>query len=93
MRRYSIPYTHLFPGAKLTDLDGAPEPMRQRERALIEFSDGVCVSGMIEAVAEGGYRLSVPTYRTQRRTAIEGRSWSLDATVSQEVLRVGKKLS
>ncbi len=91
-RRYSIPHTHLFRGAKLTDLDGAPMPIVTQEWVLIEFSDGVGAKGTIEPSQGGGYLLTVSSYRTQRKTRIEGKAWAVASTPAQDVLRVGARV-
>lgn len=91
-RRYSIPHTHLFRGAKLTDLDGAPMPIVSQEWVLIEFSDGVGAKGTIEPSQDGAYLLTVSSYRTQRKTRIEGKTWSVADTSAKDVLRVAARV-
>lgn len=91
-RRYSIPHTHLFRGAKLTDLDGAPMPILSQEWVLIEFSDGVGAKGTIEPSPDGSYLLTVSSYRTQRKTRIDGKTWSVADTSVQDVLRVAARV-
>ncbi len=91
-RRYSIPHTHLFRGAKLTDLDGAPTPIMSQEWAFIEFCDGAGARGTIEPAQDGGYLLTVLSYRTQRKTRIEGKTWSVASTPAGDVLRVAARL-
>lgn len=91
-RRYSTPHTHLFRGAKLTDLDGAHMPILSQEWVFIEFSDGVGAKGTIERSPDGGYLLNVLSYRTQRKTRIEAKTWSVADTPAGDVLRVGARL-
>lgn len=91
-RRYSTSRTHLFPGALLTALDGAPVPILHREPVLIEFSDGIGVGGTIEPYGEKAYLLTVSGHRTQRQTPIGEKAWSIAATPDPTVFRVGAKV-
>ncbi len=67
-------------------------PIVSQEWVLIEFSDGVGAKGTIEPSQDGAYLLTVSSYRTQRRTRIEGKTWSVTSTPAQDVLRVKARL-
>ncbi len=75
-RRFSANHTHLYPGALLRSLD-APDAASRGEDALVEFSDGVTVTGRWSAAAVDAFVLRLPPYRTGRGTAIDAKAWRL----------------
>ena len=70
--RFAFPHSHAFPNGRVTlDDDGADGP-----QCLVEFGDGVTV--IAEWRADGdAIRLSVPDYRTAKKTLVSARDWRL----------------
>lgn len=62
-----VHHTHLYPGAK----GRLAEPPADGP-ALVEFSDGVAVTGRME-----GETLAMPAYRTAAGTKVDAKRWRL----------------
>ncbi|HCF1728988.1 hypothetical protein ACYTSM_02025 [Pseudomonas aeruginosa] len=76
--RFSANNTHLYPGAVLRSLDAPSEArLSAGDELLVEFSDGIVASGRLLQGEPNAAVLQMPTYRTQRRTAVAARTWRI----------------
>jgi len=64
--------SHAYPGCRVT-IDGTGS----RGQATAEFSDGSVSSCAYTRTVNGGIRVTVNAYTTQRRTAIAEKTWLL----------------
>lgn len=70
--RFRFPNSHAYPGGRLiVEDDGNPG-----RKGLVEFGDGVNVIAEWHLLKEC-IRLSIPAYRTAKRTEVAARSWRL----------------
>ncbi len=92
--RVSANHTHLYPGSLLRNLE-APGSVRLSpgDEMLVEFSDGILVTGCLLEVDGSTALLQMPAYRTQRGTILESRTWSVVAADEPGPLRVRKRLA
>ena len=91
--RFSANNTHLYSGAVLHSLD-VPGKARLSagDELLVEFSDGIVVSGRLLHVEPHAAVLQMPTYRTRRRTAVAARAWRIAPGGEAGLVRVQKRL-
>ncbi|MFT4103975.1 MAG: hypothetical protein QM674_23710 [Burkholderiaceae bacterium] len=92
--RFSTSNTHLFPGALLRSLD-APDDRHwsSGDDLLLEFSDGVLVSGRLIEVDPRMAVLQMPDYRTRRDTNVAARTWRAVPGGEPGLVRVQERLA
>ena len=91
--RFSANNTHLYPGAMLRSLDAPGEArLSAGDELLVEFSDGIVVSGQLLQAEPNAAVLQVPSYHTQRRTKVAERTWRLVPGGEAGLVRVQKRL-
>lgn len=87
--RFHVHHTHLYPGARLTALDGR---LASAGAVILDFSDGAGSVGQYERNAEGTLTLHVAPYRTMAGTPLPAKHWRLVATGDANIWRVDRKL-
>ncbi|MGD9946347.1 MAG: hypothetical protein AB7F71_17220 [Burkholderiaceae bacterium] len=91
--RFSANNTHLYAGAMLRSLEPpGEERLSAGDEMLVEFSDGVAVSGRLIEVEPTAAVLQVPVYRTLRQTTVAARTWRLVPGGEPGLIRVQKRL-
>lgn len=90
---FSANNTHLYPGASLRSLD-PPGDIRfsAGNKLLVEFNDGVLISGLLLEAESDTAVLRMPGYRTQRRTTVAERTWHIGPGGEPGLVRVQKHL-
>lgn len=92
--RFTANNTHLYPGALLRSHESVGmTALSPDDELLVEFSDGVSVSGVIPAVESAGVILQMPTYRTRGGTTVTARTWRIMAGGDPGLMRVQERLS
>lgn len=88
----SLPrHTHLYPGALLHSLESPGyAPLSSGDEMLVEFSDGVSVTGCLPDADGSTALLQMPAYRTRRRTTVQARTWRIISTDEPGLFRVHK---
>ena len=71
--RFIFPKSHAFEGGRLTLEEGDPHA----SSCLVEFGDGVTVTGKVARENDGNYRIEVPAYKTVKGNAIDARRWRI----------------
>ncbi|QHE93542.1 hypothetical protein PI93_009800 [Pandoraea fibrosis] len=87
--RFHVHHTHLYPGARLTALDGPKAPAGD---VILEFSDGAGSVGHYQSFADGSLTLDVAPYRTVAGTQLPAKHWRLKPTGERGIWCVEKKL-
>lgn len=91
--RFSANNTHLYPGALLRSLDAPSETrLSAGDEVLVEFSDGVFVSGRLLQTAPEAAVLQMLAYRTRHATNVVPRTWRIVPGGKPGLVRVQKRL-
>lgn len=87
--RCHVHHTHLYPGARLTVMDG---PLAAEGAVILEFSDGAGSVGQCQRLTDGAVALRVAPYRTLAGTQLPAKHWRLVPTGENNIWRVDRKL-
>ncbi|MFT3814364.1 MAG: hypothetical protein QM740_13450 [Acidovorax sp.] len=91
--RFSANNTHLYPGALLRSLDTPGEArLSVSDEVLVEFSDGITVSGRLLQAEPNAAVVQLPSYRTQHKTTVAERTWRIAPGGEAGLVRVQKRL-
>jgi len=91
--RFSANNTHLYPGALLRSLDAPGESsLCAGDELMVEFSDGMAVSGRLLQAEPDAAVLQLPSYRTRRNTTVAARTWRIAPGGEAGLARVQKRL-
>ncbi len=91
--RFSANNTHLYPGALLRSLDAPGETcLSAGDEVLVEFSDGIFVSGQLLQTAPDSAVLQMLAYRTRHATNVVPRTWRIVPGGQPGLVRVQKRL-
>ena len=91
--RFSANNTHPYPGAKLRSSDSPSEArLSTGDQVLVEFSDGMTVSGRLLKAEPNAAVMQLPSYRTQHKTTVAERIWRIAPGGEAGLVRVQKRL-
>ncbi|MGY1488263.1 hypothetical protein ACW4YW_02535 [Methylobacillus pratensis] len=66
--------------------------LSQGDELLVEFSDGVTVSGQLSHADADAATLQLPTYRTRQGTDVAARTWRIVPGDEPGLMHVKKRL-
>jgi hypothetical protein len=81
--------THLYPGARLRCLDAlAEQAFRDGDCVVVEFSDGMAVSGEVVAIGSRSMTLSMQQHSTAHGARIPAKRWLVSTEAAPGTLRI-----
>jgi hypothetical protein len=75
-----VDHSHLFPGARLSCIEGEPPSAGSPTEALVRFGDGAQAPASLDVLHEtaGRYLLDVGPYETAAGTGMPAKAWVVE---------------